>query len=361
MTGVSIVMPCWNRAQFLPRTIDSILRQSYPGELEFVIVETGNDGTQAVAERYGCRYLNFPRDEHPLYQHLCAMWNIGIREAKNEIVILQNAEIVHESGGVVSDLVALVESGPKVHAMPLVKDAEADGTFRDWCNHPTEGCRPRWRFGGGPMAFLRADLLWVGGWEELFYGYGHEDDFFFYLLNRHGFKLEYAMNAVCTHWDHERVPYDPTTGYANRALIRLLTFQIEHGLREPFANRQPLAVKLGPTDDDLSDEIMRLWRLDSSKVFKQWAERWISGDRTPDDNFTISNYCLNEGRGMISGATYHTTEAAYSFLRAKRDKEISEDAWAKGMDKWSARASFCAVIHETWAATALAQSREINP
>ncbi len=52
---VSIIMPTYNRADLLPRAIDSVLRQSYQDWELIVVNDASTDGTKDVLERYAKR------------------------------------------------------------------------------------------------------------------------------------------------------------------------------------------------------------------------------------------------------------------------------------------------------------------
>jgi Glycosyl transferase family 2 len=341
---ISIIMPCRNRADYLPLSMESILKQKYPGDLEFIIVENGRDGTEAVAERYGCHYFNVPRDEYPDFQNLSALWNFGIRQASHEMVLLQNAEVIHKTDGVLLDLVDKLRE-PKSYSVPHVESLDENGQFSRWYGHPSDNSA----FGGGPILFRKAELLSFGGFEEGFYGYGFDDNFLYYLLTRHGIRRFYS-DQLCAHLYHPRGPFDPTTGYANRALIRLLVFEIEHGLREPIANL-PIRLRPLPREENLSAQIEAL-RPSSPEIYDRWALAWKNSDRKPDDDFAVTTHCAN----FDSQARHFVAEAAYSFLRAHLCRAVSQQAHAEGRLQWFNRADLCARIHETWCATALEAS-----
>ena len=131
--SVSLAFPCWNRGLLLEKTLASIWRQSYRHwtNLELVVVEEGDDGyTKKVAEAFGARYIARERKEsYPLFQSIAEHWNQCFRECHNDVVILQCAEILHESENVIADLVTRVTSGNKIFAHAYLKDLNADGSF----------------------------------------------------------------------------------------------------------------------------------------------------------------------------------------------------------------------------------------
>src|SRR5262249_50697164 len=52
---VSVIIPCYKQARYLPEAIDSVLAQIYPN-VEVIVVNDGSpDNTEAVASRYGDR------------------------------------------------------------------------------------------------------------------------------------------------------------------------------------------------------------------------------------------------------------------------------------------------------------------
>jgi len=56
MTGISVVIPCYNRGAYLRSAIDSVIEQRYAGPLEILVADDGStDNSVLIAESYGPR------------------------------------------------------------------------------------------------------------------------------------------------------------------------------------------------------------------------------------------------------------------------------------------------------------------
>lgn len=88
---ISIVVPCFNQAEYLFDSIQSVIQQCYPN-WECIIVDDGStDDTEAVARSW-CK-----KDERFRYIHqensgLSAARNKGIREARGEFILPLDAD-----------------------------------------------------------------------------------------------------------------------------------------------------------------------------------------------------------------------------------------------------------------------------
>jgi hypothetical protein len=354
--SVSIAFPCWNRGTLIGQTLHSILKQRYPGPLELVIVESGKDGlTGNAAISFGAKYLSLPRESFPVFQSITELWNACLHACTNEIVLLQCAEVKHESSTVIEDLVVRVLGGNKILATPLIKDLNQDGSFNGWYNHPREGSRPGWVSGAGPHAFRRTQMLDFGGYCELFFGYGHEDDAFFYMLRKNGWSIEYVESAICAHQWHERTQFEPITGYANRSLIRLLTTEIEDGTRKPLPN-EPLTIYQSPTIQEFLDVLVETEQLPMSKRFTEWRDCWAStGIMHADDLFVVQRDVANEGLGKVSEIGEMILESSWASMR--ETEAILAAIYTHG--QWKERITRCAKIHATWAHLSLQRAKRL--
>ena len=94
---VSVIIPCRNEQLFILRCLDSLIKQDYPKEkLEILVVDgVSEDGTREIVKRYIEKYpfirlLDNPKKFTPFGL------NIGIKEAKGEIIIRIDAHSVCE-------------------------------------------------------------------------------------------------------------------------------------------------------------------------------------------------------------------------------------------------------------------------
>src|SRR5581483_9711498 len=87
---VSVVVPAFDAARYLGRSLDSILAQSYP-ELEVVVVDDAStDGTADLLASYDDRRLRVLRNDRNLGQF--GAINAGIAAARGAIVAVQHAD-----------------------------------------------------------------------------------------------------------------------------------------------------------------------------------------------------------------------------------------------------------------------------
>lgn len=108
-TFVSVVMPVRNEAQFIERSLRSVLMQDYPSDRFEVIVADGlsNDGTREIIRRLGGE--NVRVIENP-QQVAATGLNLAIREAKGDVIIRVDGHC-EVASDYVSRCVKLLEKG----------------------------------------------------------------------------------------------------------------------------------------------------------------------------------------------------------------------------------------------------------
>src|SRR5258707_2696065 len=84
---VSVVVPCYNAAAFIGRTIESLLAQTYPAD-QFIVVDDGSTDDSAAAIR------SYPVTlvQHAPNRGLAAARNTGLKAATGEVVVYVDAD-----------------------------------------------------------------------------------------------------------------------------------------------------------------------------------------------------------------------------------------------------------------------------
>ena len=85
--NVSVVIPSYNSAQFLPEAIESVLEQSYP-HFEVIVVDDGStDDTKEVCDRYPkVKYFYQKNQGHATAR------NTGLRISTGEYIIFLDSD-----------------------------------------------------------------------------------------------------------------------------------------------------------------------------------------------------------------------------------------------------------------------------
>lgn len=90
---VTVIMPTWNRAFIIQRSIDSVLQQSYKN-FELIISDDGSsDNTEAVInKRYGNEpRINYKKNEHYGVSHAR---NVALRQAQGDLIAYLDSDNV---------------------------------------------------------------------------------------------------------------------------------------------------------------------------------------------------------------------------------------------------------------------------
>lgn len=228
MLPISIILPCRKRGALVEKTLQSIKSQASLDNPKVIIVEDGCDGiTESVATKYGATYLRYTRaSEYPEFQSVSGVMNTGLRAVTTDLVVMQAAEVFYENQTALWDMSIQLGKDRNKMVCALVRETNPDGRFVNWMNHPTEGTRPRWIFGGAPMMFYTEAVRSFGSYDEQFFGYGYEDDYFMLLMKKNGIQPEYCTSATSVHQWHTRPLYEAYTGNANRCLFWRLELEL---------------------------------------------------------------------------------------------------------------------------------------
>ena len=91
---VSVIIPTYNRAELIARSVQSILKQTYKN-IELIIVDDGStDNTEEIVKKFDDSRVIYIKQEN---QGACAARNNGIDYAKGEFIAFQDSDDVwHE-------------------------------------------------------------------------------------------------------------------------------------------------------------------------------------------------------------------------------------------------------------------------
>ena len=215
---VSIMMTAYDRAHLLKNTLDSILIQTRKPE-QIVIVEDGYDGgkteTLCNAYRRSLPIEYFCRRKRPNvgFSNPAIPKNIGIRKCTGEILIIQGAEVKYTNPNDIENLVAPVEKDPYVSMFATCKALDQYGKFDRWYGDPAFDA-----YLGFCHAVRLDKVIAIGGFDELYRGYGYEDNDFMWRLHVSGITCKWALDVLTYHQWHPGHP-DPNDA-ANEAFNR---------------------------------------------------------------------------------------------------------------------------------------------
>jgi len=205
MIDISVVVPTYNRIETLRYVIPSLLAQDLaPERYEIVVADSNSsDGTaEYLASMPSARVRHVPGK----YSGRAAARNAGIAAAGGRIVMFNDSDIIASH-----DLLALhlarherqrcAVVGLEVQVRSYEEYLEKSRTppARDTL-HPPNRKKLSWLyFLTGNASVPKADLEAVGGFDESFTGYGHEDLELGYRLEAAGVPIVYEPKAVNYH------------------------------------------------------------------------------------------------------------------------------------------------------------------
>ncbi|MEJ7663682.1 MAG: glycosyltransferase [Hymenobacter sp.] len=87
--SISVVIPSWNQGRFIGRTLDSILKQDYPGEVQVIVSDGGStDETVDVLKSYGDRLTWWSARDKGFVGAVTE----GVARATGEILAVQSSD-----------------------------------------------------------------------------------------------------------------------------------------------------------------------------------------------------------------------------------------------------------------------------
>lgn len=236
---LSVVIPTYNRVDKLAVVLPSLLAQTLPAsDYEILIADSNStDGTAEYLARTSSdagagRIRHLPG----AYTGRASARNTGIAAAQAPLVVFTDADIIASPDLLERHVAGHAAAGERRVAIVgcelQVKSLEEYRMQRDLPQtrrplHPPTRTRLSWLyFLTGNASARREDLLAVGGFDEDFTGYGHEDLELGYRLSKAGVELRYDAGAVNYHW--HPVGYDEQKGKMELAGVSTVRFYRKH-------------------------------------------------------------------------------------------------------------------------------------
>jgi glycosyltransferase involved in cell wall biosynthesis len=212
---LSVILPTYNRATILNKTLQSYKRQVHQERIvEVLVVDDGStDETAEVvfesarASATPVRYLGQENKGQ------AAARNHGIRKAQGEIVLLGDDDII-PSSNMVAEHLAWHERYPDpeiavVGAVPWSPEVRPTPLMKWWGLNGLHFNEEEVYWPAGILCNTSVKLRFLvenGTFDERFRYYGYEDIELSYRLVKKGFRMLYNPNCVGYH--HKRVTFD---------------------------------------------------------------------------------------------------------------------------------------------------------
>lgn len=193
---LSVIVPYWNRETHLRSSLERY--EALYDDIEVIVVNDG-DEPPFVEDYPFVKLINLPRKES--LKNPCLPWNVGVENAKGEIIVLTHAEITHRKPVFPQMLEELERRGPKGYVLASCWEDQRNR----WL------CYPGYR---GPNADRIPDegglnfcaMLYgsffeeFGGFDEAYRdGAGYEDNDFIWTVKKHGGDITIRPDLVVYH------------------------------------------------------------------------------------------------------------------------------------------------------------------
>lgn len=358
--AASIVVPCWNRAPWTLRCLQSLQSTMPDGSYELVIVDNGStDATSQVTDNPAAGVRVVRNQVNLGFAVAC---NQGAAAASAEVVVFCNNDVVAKEGWFLPLLAALDDPrvgvvGPKLifpdgsiqHAgVGLLYDADGEGyldgfhlLYRQAAAHPVANRAAELRaVTGAVMAVRREAFLELGAFDEGYWN-GNEDVDLCLRFGEAGFLVRYEPASVLVHQESA----SGTERFRETARNRQRLTRRWAGRVIDERERQGVVVAAPFGRGDRPDEEGR-WLVDAADaagvpvVTRSWPRRYVTSFRHrlgPAQGIVLSPLSGDQlDAGMQADLSWLPADA-----RVLAGAEAMAAAGANGGDPTSALVELC--------------------
>lgn len=205
---VSVVIPCYNQARFLPTAIGSVRRQLYR-PLEMIVVDDGStDDTSVTANRHGAMVIRQSN------RGVGSARNTGLGAARGDFIVFLDADDELLPDAVASGVDTLTSHATASCVVRLCQSMDAEGTPLP-TQHPTVETSDLYRawllcnfvWTPGAAMFRRRKLVEIGGFDP---AVASVSDYALYLTLAHAGTVLFDRREVVRYRRHdEAMSSDP--------------------------------------------------------------------------------------------------------------------------------------------------------
>ena len=216
---ISVVLAHYNRKNLLLKTLKSIETSEHVDDIEVVIVDDVSSEEHRlddIVNNYDFKInLINQRAEDKNYVNPCVPYNIGFKEAKADVILIQNPECYHV-GDVISHALSNIKDDNYIAYATYAlnkRDTEELGSKQikltsqiskgsqqeGWYNHSTINPRPL-HFAS---CITKKNLTELGGFDEAYAnGIGFDDDEFLLRIRQKGLDVQICDSPLVLHQNH---------------------------------------------------------------------------------------------------------------------------------------------------------------
>ena len=198
---VSVVVCCYNEAQYLGETLEHLGKLSYPNYEVIVVNDGSTDGTLDIAQRYPCTLISTEN------KGLSNARNIGAKAATGDIVAYIDGDAYPDPHWLHYLVHTFQEKGVQAVGGPNIMPLE-DGAFSECIAHSPGGPAHvlfsdsvAEHVPGCNMAFLKSCLDEIHGFDPQFRAAGDDVDICWRIMER-GWTIGFHPSAIV--WHHRR-------------------------------------------------------------------------------------------------------------------------------------------------------------
>jgi len=195
--ALSVVIPAYNQAPTLRRTLETLQEQTLDrGQSEVIVVDDGStDETAAVTRGQAAGDPRVRLVQHAGNRGRSAARNTGVRAARGEIILLLDSDVIVPRAFLASHLDAHRRSRRPVLCRGPVVDIP-DARLPD---RPPPFAASRAYLTTANASLRRGELLGAGLFDEGFPAYGWEDFDLGFRLQRRGLPRVFRRDAIAYH------------------------------------------------------------------------------------------------------------------------------------------------------------------